>query len=266
MTEPLPSPEGAPQLRLERLLLVVTGSASASMAPFWLDWLRQVYPRLEVSVVLTHSAQRFVTRQAVAHRVDGEVVLDTWPQEETHARHVRLEQWAQGVVVYPATLHYCARLALGLADSPSLLALQCSKAPIAVAPALPPGGFDSPAFQGHWATLAARPNVAMVAPEAGRSITTGRQDAWVPPPLPEVMGYLAQRHAQLTGEPEYLDAFEPSGLVGRGPDDRPSTPVGDGDDQAAPGEPAGHDAADGRSPAASEPAGGAGASAAEVPR
>lgn len=200
MTQALPSramAPGTPQLGVERLLLVSTGSAYATSLPFWLDWLRASYGGLEVSVVLTGSARRFVTRQALAHRVGGDVFFDEWPEDEVHARHVSLAEWAEALVVYPATLHYTARLALGLADSPSLLAAQCTRAPIAVAPALPPGGLDSAAFREHWANLSARPNVVMVPPEQGRSLTTGRMEAWVPPTLPEVIERLESRRSEL---------------------------------------------------------------------
>lgn len=190
----------APALGVERLLMVSTGSAYATSLPFWLDWLRASYTGLEVSVVLTGSARRFVTRQALAHRVAGDVLFDEWPEDEVHARHVALAEWAEALVVYPATLHYTARLALGLADSPSLLAAQCTRAPIAVAPALPPGGLDSPAFREHWSQLSARPNVVMVPPEQGRSLTTGRMEAWVPPTLPEVIERLEGRRVQLVDD------------------------------------------------------------------
>ncbi|MGW1745053.1 flavoprotein [Streptomyces sp. NPDC002092] len=188
-----------PALNMERLLVVSAGSAFATGMPYWADWLRLSYPDLEIKLVLTRTAQRFVTRQALAGRLHrrGEVLLDEWPEDEPTARHVELAEWAQGIVVYPATFHFTARLALGLADSPALLACHCTRAPVAVAPALPPGGLDSAAFQAHWATLAARPHTVLVPPHPGVSLTTGRADAWVPPLLPEVIRMLEHRRAEL---------------------------------------------------------------------
>ncbi|WP_251073965.1 flavoprotein [Streptomyces sp. ISL-111] len=190
-----PGAPGTPGLGIERLLVVVTGSAYAWSTPYWLDLLRLHHPRLDVKVVLTRSAERFVTRQSVASRVGGEVYGDGWPADAPGARHVEWAEWADAFVVYPATLHFLARLALGLSDSPALLAAHCSGAPVAVAPALPPGGLESPVVREHWATLAARPNVVLVPPIPGRSLTTGRDDAWVPPPLPDVLHLLAERLA-----------------------------------------------------------------------
>ncbi|MFF8646407.1 flavoprotein [Streptomyces sp. NPDC015345] len=198
-----PNPMEVPALNIERLLVVTAGSAAAAMMPYWAEWLRLSYPELDIKMVLTHSAQRFVTQQALAGRLhrNGEVMLDEWPEHEATARHVELAEWAQAVVVYPATFHFLARLALGLADSPSLLACHCTAVPVVVAPALPPGGLESTVFQSHWATLAARPNVVLVPPGPGVSLTTGRSEAWVPPLLPEVISLLERRRAELETSP-----------------------------------------------------------------
>ncbi|MEV8453908.1 flavoprotein [Streptomyces sp. NPDC052095] len=212
----LPDGDRAPGLNIERLLLVTAGSAFATGMPYWVDWLRMSYPELEIKLVLTRSAQRFVTRQALAGRLhgSGEVLLDEWPEHEGTARHVELAQWAQAVVVYPATFHYVARLALGLADSPTLLACHCTGAPVVVAPALPPGGLESAAFQNHWAALAARPNVVLAPPRTGVSLTTGRAEAWVPPLLPEVITMLEHRRAELeAGAADRRPPTTPAGFL-----------------------------------------------------
>ena len=139
--------QGVPELGISRMLLVVTGSVSAADLPFWVEWLRASYPDLQIRVVVTRSAERFVTRVALAGRSGGEAFLDAWPDDESVARHVEWERWAQAIVVYPATLNFIARLALGLADTPAMLAAQCATVPVVLAPALPPGGLDSAAYQ-----------------------------------------------------------------------------------------------------------------------
>lgn len=187
-----------PELTFRRLLLVVTGSASASSVPNWLPWLREQYPDLEVAAVLTRSAARFVTPLSLRVRLDRDVLLDSWDDCD-EARHVELARWAEAVLVYPATFHFVARFALGLADTPALLAMHCTDAVVGVAPALPPGGLDSPAFQAHWRTLAERPNVALVPPLPGLSLTTRETDGWVCPPLPEALRRVEQRRQQRRG-------------------------------------------------------------------
>ncbi|MEU1277928.1 flavoprotein [Streptomyces sp. NPDC005805] len=221
---------GTAELGIERLLVVVTGSAYAWSTPYWLDLLRLHHPRLDVKVVLTRSAERFVTRQSVASRVGGAVYQDDWPADAAGARHVEWAEWADAIVVYPATLHFMARLALGLSDSPALLAAHCSGAPVAVAPALPPGGLESPVVRQHWAALAARPDVILAPPVPGRSLTTGRDDAWVPPPLPDVLHLLAERIGTGAGAESRSAAGteSPFGAVAEKDEDHPVREFGTG--------------------------------------
>ncbi|MFC9635107.1 flavoprotein [Streptomyces mirabilis] len=164
--------------------------------PFWLTWLNEVYPNLQVKVVVTPSAERFVTLQGLSSHRFGHALRDEWPLDDSHARHVEWAEWADGVLVYPTTFHFLARLALGLADSPALLAAQCTSVPVVVAPGLPPGGWQSPACAGHVAALSTRSNTAVVSPRPGISKTTGRPDAWAPALMPEAIRVLegVRRH------------------------------------------------------------------------
>ena len=172
-----------PGVRFRRLLLVVTGAASATGMLEVLRALRDGYPQIEVRTLLTTSASHFLTLRSVGMQVGAPALLDAWQPESEEAVHVQLQGWADAAVVYPCSMHYFARLALGLTDSPSLLALHCSDFPIGIAPALPPFGDRSPAYQEHWKRLSDWPNVVLGAPVPARSLTTGRMDAWGPAPL-----------------------------------------------------------------------------------
>ncbi|AGP61346.1 flavoprotein [Streptomyces rapamycinicus] len=189
-----------PPCGVQRLLYVGTGALSVAHAPFWLNWLRMSYPSLDVRTVLTRSAERFVTPGALAPIARQEVLRDAWPDGPVvHAPHVEFTEWAQAVVVHPASMHFLARLAQGLADTPVLLALQCATVPVALAPSLPPGGLASPAYRRHLAALAERPNMAIVPPVPGLSTTTGRTDAAVAAPLGELMAALERLRAAPDG-------------------------------------------------------------------
>lgn len=183
-----------PTLRANRLLLVGTGSLGVAFLPFWLNWLRITYPETEVRVVLTRSAERFVAREAVTAISGSTVERDEWPEEpEPGARHVAWTQWADTIAVYPATLHFVARLATGLADTPALLALQCTGVPVGVAPALPPGAERNSLYQEHVAALEHRGNIAIAPPHYGRSATTEGRDAAVAAPLPQLLEVIEKR-------------------------------------------------------------------------
>ncbi|MCX2927996.1 flavoprotein [Streptomyces sp. NEAU-W12] len=191
-----------------RLLVIGTGSVTAAHLPFWAGWLKAGHPGTQVRYVLTKAATRFVTRDALTAIGGCDVLADRWPDEpEPRARHVDLAQWPDTVVVLPATLNYLARLAAGLGDSPSLLALQCTRAAIALAPALPPGGAESAAYAEHTARLRARRNVVVVPPHPGRSTTSGKREAWAPASFPEVL-------AAADGLRAALEAPDPGGRTG----------------------------------------------------
>ncbi|AQS65856.1 flavoprotein [Streptomyces pactum] len=191
-----------------RLLVIGTGSVTAAHLPFWASWLQAGHPGTQVRYVLTKAATRFVTRDALTAIGGCDVLVDRWPDEpEPRARHVDLAQWPDAVVVLPATLNYLARLAAGLGDSPSVLALQCTRAAIALAPALPPGGAESAAYAEHTARLRARRNVVVVPPHPGRSTTSGKREAWAPASFPEVL-------TAADGLRAVLDAPEAGGHTG----------------------------------------------------
>nr|MDT0661796.1 flavoprotein [Micromonospora sp. DSM 115978] len=174
----------APQFGARRLLIVGTGAISIIHLPFWLNWLKTSYPDLEVQVVLTRSGERFVSRHAVSALTQLAPIDDRWPEEpQTEAIHVRLAEWCDAVAVYPACLNFISRLAVGLADTPALLALQCTTAPIGIAPSLPPGADQNPTVIDNLKRLAERRNVVVAATQPATSLTTGRRDAAGAAPL-----------------------------------------------------------------------------------
>ncbi|MFB7982789.1 flavoprotein [Streptomyces vinaceus] len=188
---------GLPEFSPKRLLLVGTGALGVSSLPGWLGWLREGHPDVETRVVLTRQATSFVTPAALTAIGGRAVILDEWPTEpQVAAPHVELGEWAEAVAVYPATFHFTGRLALGLADTPVMLALQSTSAPVGLAPALPPGGLHSHAFQTHLAALRERSNVVVAEPEAGLSTTTGRLEASTAAPLPTLLQLIQKRWSE----------------------------------------------------------------------
>ncbi|WP_328872389.1 flavoprotein [Streptomyces sp. NBC_00287] len=190
----------APAFGARKVLFVGTGAMGVMFMPMWVNWVRTAYPDIELRCVVTRSAERFVTRGAITAFAGAEVLRDVWSEEpETGAPHVDLAHWADAVVVHPATFHFVSRFALGIADTPVLLALQCTSAPIGIAPALPPGGVTSPAYRRHVEALEQRPNVVVVPPQPGFSVTTGRMDASVATPPPEVFRAVEELRGRMSG-------------------------------------------------------------------
>jgi phosphopantothenoylcysteine synthetase/decarboxylase len=195
----------APQFTAGRLLCVCTGSIAAMFFPSWLHWLRVNYPALELRYVMTRSATGFAGTQAVAATGRaGPPLIDVWPEasDAGDAVHVELASWPDAILVHPATLAFTARYALGLADSPAMLALQCTSAPVAIAPALPPGGFASAAYRAHLSNLTSRPNTVVVPPVTGYSMATLEEGVGTVAPFPACLRALEQLRSRASARQE----------------------------------------------------------------
>lgn len=173
-------------MRSGRLLLVGTGSVTSAFLPHHVAWVRAQAPDVELTVVLTAAGRRFVSADALAALSGSPVLADDWDAHPAHDPvHVTWSR-CDAVLVYPATLDYLSQLASGSGSSPALLAIQLTRAPVVLAPALPPGGVDSPAYADACAALARRSNVRIVEPHPGLSAATGTMEASAPAPFTQV--------------------------------------------------------------------------------
>lgn len=191
-----------PEFGGRRLLLVASGAVSAMHMPFWLNWLEHGYPDLEVKLVLTRSAERFVSRESLGLLVENEALPDRWPETNggEGALHIALKEWHDCALVFPACLNYLSRMAQGAADSPSLLALQCSSAPIVVAPSVPQGALDNPIVTANLDRLRLRPNLRLAPTGSSKSLTTRRKNEDGIAPMWEALPLLEELRTNATGE------------------------------------------------------------------
>ncbi len=148
-----------------RVLLGVTGGIAAYKSP---ELVRRLVERgCEVQVVMSRGAHEFVgplTFQAVSGRRVRDELWD--PAAEAAMGHIELARWADVVVVAPATAHFLATLAAGLAGD--LLSTVClaTTAPIVLAPAMNQAMWANAAVQANRSLLESR-GVRFVGPAAG---------------------------------------------------------------------------------------------------
>jgi phosphopantothenoylcysteine decarboxylase/phosphopantothenate--cysteine ligase len=121
----------------------------------------------EVRCVLTRAAAEFVSPLAL-QTVSGQRVRSALfdPAEEGEIDHVALADWAEVVVVAPATADLLARMAHGLADDLASTLLLATRAPLLVAPAMNVNMWRHAATQANVEALRAR-GVRFVGPDAG---------------------------------------------------------------------------------------------------
>lgn len=130
----------------KHILLGVTGGIAAYKAPDLVRRLRDA--GAQVQVVLTAAGSAFITPltlQAVSGQPVHEELLSA--QVESGMGHIALARWADLILIAPCTADFMARLAHGLAGD--LLGACClaAQVPLAVAPAMNAGMWDSPATQ-----------------------------------------------------------------------------------------------------------------------
>ncbi|MBW2286605.1 MAG: bifunctional phosphopantothenoylcysteine decarboxylase/phosphopantothenate--cysteine ligase CoaBC [Deltaproteobacteria bacterium] len=148
-----------------RVLLAVTGGIAAYKAPELVRALTRA--GCVVRCAMTPAAHEFVT-PLVLQTLSGEsVVTELFDlTQESEIGHIALADWAELLIVAPATANTIAKLAHGLADDPvSTLAL-ATRAPILLAPAMNVNMWRHAATQQNLEVLRAR-GVRCIGPDSG---------------------------------------------------------------------------------------------------
>lgn len=148
-----------PQYSARQLTLGVSGSVNAALVPHWLLWMRHLYPHVRTDVVVTKSAERFVTVEALRLIATGSVWRDSWDEAFPDGSWTGIEASSTAYAVFPATLDLSMRLANGSTNTPLLMALQCTSKPIVLAPAFPG---SNEIVEARLEDLERRANVALV--------------------------------------------------------------------------------------------------------
>jgi phosphopantothenoylcysteine decarboxylase/phosphopantothenate--cysteine ligase len=142
----------APLRRTGNVVVAVTGAIAATHAPALVGALQR--RGWTVEVALTETAQRFVGVDALTALLQRPVHVSMWPATP-HAPvpHVALAEWADLVVIYPASAATIARLATG--DFSNLVAAVAltTRAPVVVVPSMNEAMLDAPAVQRNLDTL-----------------------------------------------------------------------------------------------------------------
>jgi phosphopantothenoylcysteine decarboxylase/phosphopantothenate--cysteine ligase len=148
-----------------RVLLAVSGGIAAYKVPELVRALDRAGH--DVRCALSESAAHFVSPlvlQTLTREPVRQSLLD--PGEEGRIGHIDLADWAEAVVLAPATANRIAKLAAGIADDLVGTLLLATRAPLLVAPAMNVNMWEHPATQANLATLRAR-GVRLVGPAAG---------------------------------------------------------------------------------------------------
>ncbi len=149
-----------------RVLLGVTGGIAACKAPFIVRHLRA--QGVEVRCALTAHAARFVSPLTLevlsGHEVWNESYLE--PGVGGEELHVVAGEWADAILVAPATANTLGALAHGLAPDFLCTTVLMHDGPVFVAPAMHPTMWNQPAVRENVGALQAR-GVRLIGPDEG---------------------------------------------------------------------------------------------------
>ena len=158
-------PSATPESSLPRIVLGVCGGIAAYKAVELLRLFRDA--GYHVAPVLTRDATRFVGTVTFSALASEPARTELYGDATSPIPHTYLGQNADLIVVAPATAHFIARFAVGLADDLLTATLLASKAPVLVCPAMHTEMWEQPSVQENLATLRRR-GVMVLEPEVGR--------------------------------------------------------------------------------------------------
>src|SRR6266702_1583355 len=128
---------------------------------------------LEVHVVMTEAACKFVQPLTFAALSGHKVITGLWDESGTadglrdsSIEHIGEAQWAEALVVAPATANILAKFAHGISDDFLTTMYLATTAPVLVAPAMNVNMWDHPATQANIETLRQR-GVRVIEPGTG---------------------------------------------------------------------------------------------------
>jgi phosphopantothenoylcysteine decarboxylase/phosphopantothenate--cysteine ligase len=159
--DPTPVPD---ELHGMRVVLLVSGGIAAYKLVDLASALTQAGG--QVRVAMTASASRFVGPPSFRGVTGNPVLTGLWGSDGAPEPHVFLGDWAQVVLVAPATANVISRIANGQSDDIVTATLLAARCPVVVAPAMNDAMWSKQAVRDNIATLKER-GMTVVEPEAG---------------------------------------------------------------------------------------------------
>ncbi|WP_298472350.1 bifunctional phosphopantothenoylcysteine decarboxylase/phosphopantothenate--cysteine ligase CoaBC [uncultured Psychrobacillus sp.] len=130
----------------KKILVCVTGGIAVYKAVALVSKLTQA--GAEVKVMMTPSAMEFVTPLSFQAMSRNDVYYDTFDEKNSQViAHIDLADWADLVLVAPATANTIAKLANGIADNMVTTTLLATTADVWIAPAMNVHMYDHPAVK-----------------------------------------------------------------------------------------------------------------------
>ena len=148
-----------------RMLLIICGGIASYKS---LEIIRLIKKTdIELDVVMTKSAQKFITPLLVTSLNERKCYIDLFSvEDETKMNHIKLARNPDLILVAPATANIMAKFANGLADDLASTILLASFSKIIFAPSMNPIMWNNLATQENYKTLLDR-GIKFIEPDTG---------------------------------------------------------------------------------------------------
>ncbi|MBI3793813.1 MAG: bifunctional phosphopantothenoylcysteine decarboxylase/phosphopantothenate--cysteine ligase CoaBC [Nitrospinae bacterium] len=148
----------------KKIILGVTGGMAAYKTPDLARGLKKL--GMDVHVIMTRSAEQFVTPTALRAVSGNRVLTWNWDVQEDPYDHLNVVRDAAAALVAPATGNFLGKLAHGVADDLLLTSMLALKCPLYVSPSMNPAMLSNQAVLENIKTLEKR-GVNIIPPESG---------------------------------------------------------------------------------------------------
>ncbi len=147
------------------ILLCVTGSIAAYKAASLCRLFKVA--GCDVRVIMTKLSKEFITPLTMATLSKNPILVEFFdPENGAWNSHVSLGEWADVMLIAPATANTMAKMATGVADNLLLTTYLSARCPVVIAPAMDLDMYAHPATQLNIETLKSR-GVCVVEPDSG---------------------------------------------------------------------------------------------------
>lgn len=121
-------------LKGKKILLAISGGIAA----YKMNYLVRDFVKkgAEVKIILTPSAENFVTKVTLSTLSKNAVYSDFYDQNGTWNSHVELALWADVLLVAPCTANTLAKMVHGICDNLVIATYMSAKCPVFIAPAM----------------------------------------------------------------------------------------------------------------------------------
>ena len=132
-----------------QLVVGLTGGVSCYKVP---NLVRLLYKDgASVQVIMTAAATKFITPLTLESVSQQPVAVNMFPEDEYVAtRHIDYSDWAELIIIAPATANFMGKIATGISDDLLTTVVTAHRNPILIAPAMNPGMWENPVTQKNY--------------------------------------------------------------------------------------------------------------------